>query len=652
MPYLTKSRFKIALECVNKLDYQDDVSFENSLNNNSFFQALAEGGHQVGALARTIFPGGTEITAEGHDAQIAATNDLLARDQAVIYEAAISYDNFFLRADILVKKGEDIYLHEVKAKSYSSIDGEKSILGVKKNVLSEFKPYLYDAAFQRHVLRLAKPGKRIHTFLIMPDKTKACTQGVPANDLKVTKNGRMVDVTLGPALTNGDLAREIFASVPVDEYLDALEREDILISGKSFTFAEAINEFSRRLENAQAPLPGSHCRKCEFRLSSRAEADLKDGRDKCWSTYFEWPEEPSLNTVFDLYSLSGKRISDLVSAKKGRQIEVLEEDIDLKIESKSISTSHRQWLQCTEARGEQSEPFLIDEPLVIDLDKLSYPVHFIDFETARFPIPLHSGRKPYELVFFQFSHHRIDSDGSITHVSEFLSTDADVFPNFVALRALAGALGNDQGSVVHWWDHERTVLKEVQRQLAEVRIDEVPDRDDLNNFLDHLLNSGRLFDLGRGIFHKYAFLPKTQGSSSIKKALPALLPHCPGLVEFYSKPIYGAANGIKSSNYTDHIWIQHDKNGGIIDLYELLGHALSDELGSKKELDDELIIANGGMAMVAYSFLVRSTADEATKNQMLTQLKRYCELDTLATAMIWQGLRELTNRRYERQTQT
>ena len=63
---LTKSRFALALECPTKLVYQDDPRYANTKCHNEFLLALAESGHQVGALAKCLFPEGIEIDATGH----------------------------------------------------------------------------------------------------------------------------------------------------------------------------------------------------------------------------------------------------------------------------------------------------------------------------------------------------------------------------------------------------------------------------------------------------------------------------------------------------------------------------------------------------------------------------------------------------------
>jgi len=53
MHYLTKSRFKLALECTTKLYYNDNKQYANKAFEDNFLKELATGGFQVGALAQS-----------------------------------------------------------------------------------------------------------------------------------------------------------------------------------------------------------------------------------------------------------------------------------------------------------------------------------------------------------------------------------------------------------------------------------------------------------------------------------------------------------------------------------------------------------------------------------------------------------------------
>ena len=60
--YLTKSRFKLAVECPTKLFYYGKgKEYRDTMSEDAFMAMLAEGGYQVGALAKLRYLDGIEI---------------------------------------------------------------------------------------------------------------------------------------------------------------------------------------------------------------------------------------------------------------------------------------------------------------------------------------------------------------------------------------------------------------------------------------------------------------------------------------------------------------------------------------------------------------------------------------------------------------
>ncbi|WP_333596780.1 hypothetical protein [Chryseobacterium flavum] len=55
---LTKSRFKLGLECPNKLFFTSKKEYANTKVEDTFLKALAQGGFQVEELARLGYPQG------------------------------------------------------------------------------------------------------------------------------------------------------------------------------------------------------------------------------------------------------------------------------------------------------------------------------------------------------------------------------------------------------------------------------------------------------------------------------------------------------------------------------------------------------------------------------------------------------------------
>lgn len=115
-PYLSKSRFIKGLQCHKALwllthspQSQDVVSASQ--------QATFDAGSNVGILAQRLFPGGVEIPFDGLSVaqQLRMTRDEIEKGATTIYEAAFSFDNVFVKVDILHKGRYGWELHEVKA---------------------------------------------------------------------------------------------------------------------------------------------------------------------------------------------------------------------------------------------------------------------------------------------------------------------------------------------------------------------------------------------------------------------------------------------------------------------------------------------------------------------------------------------------------
>lgn len=143
----------------------------------------------------------------------------------------------------------------------------------------------------------------------------------------------------------------------------------------------------------------------------------------------------------------------------------------------------------------------------------------------------------------------------------------------------------------------------------------------------------------------YFYAPQTQGSNSIKYVLPAILELSPWLQEVYSKPIYGANNGIKSLNFKDKVWLQRDSAGKIIDPYAQLPTLFDDLTDADIQfLSDNDGIRNGGAALTAYAKMQFTQMSIEERKALQQGLLKYCELDTLAMVMIYQGWLDLIKR--------
>ena len=137
-PLLSKSRFLAGLQCPLRLWYQ---CYEPQLASKMgpAQQAVLETGHAVGRLATGRYPGGTLIREDHHHHASAVRTTAVALKTPgtpSVYEAAFTFDDIRVRADVLERKGSDRW-NLVEVKSAATV----------KDV------YVWDVALQHYVLQ-------------------------------------------------------------------------------------------------------------------------------------------------------------------------------------------------------------------------------------------------------------------------------------------------------------------------------------------------------------------------------------------------------------------------------------------------------------------------------------------------------------------
>jgi len=660
--YLTKSRFILALECATKLFYTGKVEYADHKKDDPFLSALAEGGFQVGELAKLYFPGGYEIETLAHEQALEQTRELLQRESVILYEAAVRYRNLFLRADILIKDGATLELIEVKSKSFKGSSPEE-MLNSNGTILRDWVSYLYDVAFQKHVLTLAFPDKRITSYLLLADKNaRATVDGLNQRFLIYKQNGRS-RVRVREGTTREMLGEPILIRIPVDRVVEMIYQDrdgtDRDLPVGDLPFAQWVDYLSEQYEqDRKIPTElGSKCKKCEFRCTVEEERNgLKSGFKECWREQAGLEDADFAEPlVIDLWK-SNSRDSLL---KQG--IYFLR-DIDSELlqpksrnggagradEKPGLSRNQRRRLQVEKARSGDPSPYFDTEGLKAEMSGWVYPLHFIDFETTQVAIPFNRGMAPYEGIAFQFSHHRIEADGRIAHVGQYLHAERGKFPSFEFLRALKKELEADQGTIFRYAAHENTYLNIIYNQLQQADAREVPDREELCGWITTVAhptkrNSGAWVPGSRDmvdqleLVERYFYHPATGGSNSLKKVLPAVLGSSSFLQEKYARPIYGRSLEIPSLNFESWSWIRYDEAGTPIDPYRLLPPIFEEaEDDDLEHLVSDPKLADGAAAMIAYARMQFSEMGEPERQAIQQALLKYCELDTLAMVMLWE----------------
>jgi hypothetical protein len=641
--YLTKSRFILGHGCPTKLFYTGKPGYANSQEEDELLQSLAEGGLMVGELAKLYFPGGKNVATLHYAEALEETLQLLSRDNVVIFEAAVAFKNLFCRIDVLVKMGNELQLIEVKAKSIDGND-EDPFRGARGDILSTWKDYLLDIGFQRYVCRQAFPGFNLTSWLMCVDKSQECTVDGLHRLFRIERAGSRISCTVDDNVPEGAICHAILTRRKVDRHIDELCSSDF--DGRDFGqyvhwLADNYNRDTRI-----PPKIGVHCRDCEFRCTPELNAEgLQDGFRECWAEALGWSTSDfDRPTVFDLYDF--RRAQEFIDQRRIALEDLSEDDLDAGSDlDPGLHPKEMQRVRLNFLKSNRSDSFVDTVGLAEVMRHWRFPLHFIDFETASPPVPLHRGLKPYQSLAFQFSHHTLYEDGRIFHTGEYLNSKPGAFPNFDFLRNLMSSFNGDDGTIFRYAAHENTILNHIVEQLDQFGRDE-RDYEDLRTFACSISRPTQsqpipwtpgtrdMVDL-RQIVARHYYHPRMKGSQSIKDVLPAVLTGSRFLRDKYSRPSYGyEVDAGSSRNFPSQTWI-HFKGDTVVDPYDLLP-AVFDDVDKKTwdKLWANEEIRGGGAAMAAYLRLQKEGLPDRYRRKIEQGLLKYCELDTLAMVMI------------------
>lgn len=694
--YFTKSVFKEALICPMRLNYCNREEYANQDLSDDFLDALAEGGFQVGELAKIYYQVAPENDLTGSADDVAQrTKELLAAESVTIAEAGFIYGRCFCRVDILRKNGDEIEIIEVKSRSWDST--ENAFTTTKGEVKSDVREYVYDVAFQKYVVSQALkelfPTKnlKVKAALMMADKLKVADRPGINQYFKIERQNDRTQIKRMPGAEKlKDGTHLLTPFWEVDQICDAIiagrtpEQEEMM-GGRHFV--PFIDEMAARYCEQKQVFSdiklGTKCFKCPYHTSTE-DVQKRDGYDECWRAatagsddpYVEYTARPLLET---LWGGDGGTIKEKI-LDSGRwfldQI-TLDDLLPKKITPRKKSGMPpylRRWVQVALTTNHPEkvldsehlhDGIYLDIPsLKAEMAQWEFPLHMIDFETSAVALPFYEKMSPYENVAFQFSHHIIESkDGGktyqIRHAGQWINEGTD-FPNFEFVRQLKRSVG-DKGSIFRYSNHENTILQHIRKQLLD-RNDQA-DTTELVSFIDsisHSMEKGKkkeypkrdMIDLW-DMVKRFYYDPLMKGSNSIKAVLPAVLTRSTLLREKYARPIYGSE--IPSKNFTSDdpkVWIV-EQDGEVLNPYKLLESVSSYYSKEAQKIEDNEYdtsddgythVNNGGSALWAYGSLQFCQQTPEKKKAFIQALLRYCELDTLAMVFIWEFFNEMVNR--------
>ena len=689
----TKSAFKEALACPARLNYYNNDRYANQNLDDEFLKALADGGFQVGELAKVYYGISEEndlSAVTDSDEAVKRTKEILAQESCVIAEAAFKFGDLLVRADIVKKEGPHIDLVEVKAKSWNPSEDKFASRDAKSgrwNILGKYRPYVYDVAFQKYVLCHAlkeifpEQAFDVHAALMMADKSKVADVTGMNQCFGIEKCGNRTHA-VRQTTPGGLRAEDLVGHVHVVNPFDVDEICDEIISGRTkeqpdalrgMTFVPFVQEMSRRYcaEERHFCELSTKCFDCPYYATP--EAPGEDGFDLCWKTKAGFSDDDLKKPLLEELWGGGdsKLRGKLFAAGKYLLEKISSADLGT-VERKAPGLTHveRKILQLAmttnrpEMLGDLGRN--VDEGAYLDVEGLrkemanwKYPLHMIDFETSAVALPFYKGMHPYEIIAFQFSHHVITKEGdgkySIRHAGQFLNVEKGKFPNFDFVRELKRELEKDDGSIFRYATHENTTLRGIRSQLER---SEEPDREELIAFIDAITEwkDGKKLVAGPrnmidllDIVQRYYYHESMKGINSIKAVLPAVLKSSADIRRRYSKRIYGSEIPSLNIPPKDAISLICSKDDGTVENpYKKLppvGTYFPEGSGKLVEAQERLLedVKNGGAALAAYGLLQFSegVASKALEKALL----RYCELDTMAMVFIWEYFNDMCKKR-------
>lgn len=251
--------------------------------------------------------------------------------------------------------------------------------------------------------------------------------------------------------------------------------------------------------------------------------------------------------------ISAKKIKELEAVGINDLREVPDTKLtELQLRVKQVSTS--------------GQPYFDVKGAAKDLSHHPRPCLFLDFESVQFGVPIWAGTRPYQQICFQFSLHRLNGDGSLVH-KEFLDLSGND-PSEAFAKALIHACGTGSEAIfVFNAGFEKTRISELAGKFPALKTELLG----INN---------RIVDLMPITKNRY-YHPSQEGSWSIKKVLPALVPEL---------------------RYSDLEGVQ-----------------------------------DGNMAIAAYLEAIAPETTADRKQEIEQQLRKYCALDTYSMVRIWEA---------------
>lgn len=219
-----------------------------------------------------------------------------------------------------------------------------------------------------------------------------------------------------------------------------------------------------------------------------------DAYDYCWKQQRNIPDY----SVFNIFNMGPKPLGlykdGIVNIEDIPDSELTSENQKLAVDSWVNKTSH------------------IDKQAIQGfLNRLTYPIYHLDFETFQSAVPSFNHQRPYQQICFQYSLHIEYEDGRPLEHKEFLA-EAGADPRRLLIESLIKDIPHDVTVLVYNESFEKTRIKELAKDFPQYL-------NELNRINDCIV------DLAEPFQRKYYYDYRLKGKYSIKLVMPLLAPH-------------------------------------------------------------------------------------------------------------------------------
>ncbi len=414
-------------------------------------KAIFSRGNNVGTIAQKLFPGGINATPQKYYDYISAVNktqQLINEGVEIIYEAAFQFEQVLSIIDVLVKKPSKEAIENTLPNegNQNSKIQNQWFAYEVKSSTKISQSYLLDASLQYWVIT---------------------NSGIPLEDISIiTINNQYIK--------QGAIKLDDFFSINSVKK-EALQNQ--LLVGEKVMLSKLV------VENLNMPEVniGEHCfspYNCDF-------------MGTCW-------KKAPKNSIFEIMGIQKKDLFILYN----QGIKTIAEIPDNNLLDKNANIHIQSFKNGT--------PRIDIAAIKTFIEKIEYPLYFMDFESFMPAIPLYNETKPYQHIPFQYSlHYKKSKETREEHFYFLAEQGSDPRKHF--LENLLNHIENKGSIIVYDALMERNILNSLKKQFPEHAAQ-----------IDLLLL--RIVDLMIPFQNRSYYHPAMKNSHSIKNILHALIP--------------------------------------------------------------------------------------------------------------------------------